>query len=162
MAEGRVVTSLEIKATVEEAWREITKTGVIQRACFDTVLVSDLKPGSPYRYTTADGKRTLFRGTILEVDPPRRFAITFKFPGEKEPVAKVVYELEAVPGGVRVTIVHELDPATKEGRSAAGGWTTFLSNLRAVLETGKPPLGTRIQYFVFRTFILPFMPKEVK
>lgn len=161
MAADRVVTSIDIKATIEEAWREITKTGAIQRACFDAVLVSEMKPGAPYRYTTPDGKRTLFKGTILEVDPPRRFALTFRFPGDEEPEKKVVYELSPVPSGVRVTVVHEgLDPATKDGRRNAGGWSTFLSNLRAVLETGKPSLGTRIQYFIFRNVVLPFMPKD--
>ncbi len=161
MAEGRVVTSIEIGVPIEAAWREITKTGALQRACFDTILVSELKPGTPYRYTSRDGKKTFIKGTILEVVPPRRLAITFKFPGSKEPEAKVIYELEAVPGGVRVTIVHEgLDTGTKDGRSIAGGWATFLKNLRAVLEKGQPPLGTRIQYFVFRTFVLPFMPKD--
>lgn len=161
MAAERVVTSIDIGVPVEAAWREITKTGALQRACFDTVLVSDLKPGSPYRYTSPDGKRTLFKGTILEVDPPRRFAITFKFPGAKGPEAKVIYELQAIPGGVRVTIVHEgLDTATKQGRSEAGGWPTFLKNLRAVLEEGKPSLGTRIQYWLFHKIVLPFMPKH--
>jgi uncharacterized protein YndB with AHSA1/START domain len=159
VAEGRVVTSIDISVPVEAAWREITKTGAVQRACFDAVLVSDLRPGSPYRYTTPDGKRTLFRGTILEVDPPRRFAITFKFPGSKGPEAKVIYELEAIPAGVRVTIVHEgVETTTRQGRSEAGGWKTFLGNLRAVLEKGKPPLGTRIQYFLFR-LLLPLFPK---
>jgi uncharacterized protein YndB with AHSA1/START domain len=163
LAAQRVVTSIDIAVPVEAAWREITKTGAIQRACFDTILVADLRPGAPYRYTSADGKRTLFRGTILEVDPPRRFAITFRFPGDKGPEAKVVYELEAIPGGVRVTIVHEgVDPQSKDGRRNAGGWTTFLGNLRAVLEKGKPSLGTRIQYFLFRNLVLPFMPKDPK
>lgn len=159
MAADRVVTSLDIKATIEQAWHEITKTGALQRACFDTILVTDLKPGSPYRYTTYNGKRTLIKGTILEVDPPRRLAMTFKFLGAKEPEAKVIYELQAIPGGVRVTIVHEgLDTATREGRQFADGWKTFLKNLDAVLVTGKPPLGARIQYFIFR-LVLPFMPK---
>lgn len=160
MAAERVVTSIDIGVPVEAAWREITKTGTLQRAFFDTVLVGDLRPGSPYRYTTPDGKRTFIRGTILEVDPPRRLALTFKFVGAKEPEAKVIYELQAIPSGVRVTIVHEgLDTATRQGRRVSGGWKSILANLRAVLETGKPPLGTRIQYFVFR-LVLPFMPKE--
>jgi uncharacterized protein YndB with AHSA1/START domain len=159
MAAERVVTSIDIGVPIEEAWREITKTGVLQRACFDTVLVGELKPGTPYRYETRDRSRALIRGTILEVDPPRRLALTFKFIGGKEPEARVAYELEPIPGGVRVTIVHEeLDTSTRHGRSVAGGWRTFLVNLRAVLETGQPPLMARIQFFIFR-LILPFLPK---
>ncbi len=159
MGEARTVVSLDIKATVEEAWREITKQGSVQRAFFDTVLVGDLKPGTPYRYTTPDGKRTFIKGTILEVDPPRRLVLTFKFVGAKEPEAKVTYELAAAGEGVRVTIVHEgLDVGSRQGRRVAGGWRDILANLRSVLETGGLPLGTRIKYAVFKV-LMPLLPK---
>jgi uncharacterized protein YndB with AHSA1/START domain len=160
MAPERVVTSLDIKATIEQTWHEITKTGALQRACFNTLLVGDLKPGSPYRYTSYNGKHTFIKGTILEVDPPRRLAMTFKFLGAKVPESKLVYELQAIPGGVRVTIVHEgLDLKNREDRQFADGWKSFLKNLRALLETGDVPFGTRVQYFIFK-LILPFMPKR--
>ncbi len=44
------VLSIEIAAPIEKVWNEITKTGAIQRALYNTVLETDLTPGSRLRY----------------------------------------------------------------------------------------------------------------
>jgi uncharacterized protein YndB with AHSA1/START domain len=159
VAEDRTVVRVDIKATIEEAWHEITRTGSVQRAYYDTVLQGEMRKGTEYRYTTPDGKRTFIKGMILEIDPPRRLVTTFRFLGSKDPEARVTYELETIPGGVRVTLVHEgLDTTKRQGRRVAAGWNEILGNLRITMETGRLPLGTRVKYAVMKV-LMPLMPK---
>lgn len=159
MAEKPIVVRVDIRASAEAAWNEIAKTGVVQRAYFDTVLFGELKPGAEYRYATPDGKHTFIRGRVLEVDPPRRLVTTFRFTGKGEPEGKVTTEIEPIPGGVRVTVTHEgLDTTKGTGRRAEGGWKSILGNLRRVLETGDVSAGMKFQYFLMRLF-MPLMPK---
>lgn len=70
------VVSIHIGVPVQRVWDEITKTGRIQRALYNTVLESDLQPGSPLRYYSPDRKRVFVVGEVVEVDPPRKFAHT--------------------------------------------------------------------------------------
>ena len=159
MAEKPIVVRVEIRATAEETWKEILKTGIVQRAYFNTVLFGDMKPGTEYRYATPDGKRTFIRGRVLEVDPPRRLVTTFRFTGKGEPEGKVTTEIEPLPGRVRVTVTHEgLDTTKGTGRRAEGGWKSILGNLQCVMETGVVSAGMRFQYFLMR-LLMPFMPK---
>lgn len=65
------VVSIHIDVPVQRVWDEITKTGRIQRALYNTVLESDLQPGSPLRYYSPDRKRVFVVGEVVEVDPPR-------------------------------------------------------------------------------------------
>ena len=73
-------------------------------------------------------------------------------------MCKVVYELKKVEGGVEVTLTVEDMPAgTKTAESMMGGGNFILKNLKAIVERGKPPLGTRMMYLMFGMleFVLP-------
>ena len=58
------VVSITIQAPVERVWDEITKTGTLQPAVYNTVLDCDMTPGSRLRYYSQNKKRVPFRSGI--------------------------------------------------------------------------------------------------
>lgn len=152
------VTSIEIAAPVEKVWAEITKTGSVQRPLYNTVLDTDLKPGSPIKYYSPDGKRIFVIGRVVEVEPPRKLSHTYMFTTKDEPPTLVTWELEASAGGCRVTVTHSgWTEAHKAPEKSAGGWREILGLLKSEIETGQIPLKTRIMYAVMdrMMFIMP-------
>lgn len=154
------VTSIEISAPVEKVWAEITKTGRVQRPLYNTVLETDLKPGSPIRYYSPDGKRIFVIGRIVDVDPPRMLSHTYMFTTKDEPATLVTWELEEAAGGCRVTVTHSgWTEAHKAPEKSAGGWKEILGLLKSEVETGQIPLKTRIMYAVMNGMMF-MMPKS--
>ncbi len=103
--------SIMINASIERVWHEITKTGHVQKAVYNTVLETDLVPGHRLRYYSIDKKRVFVVGEVVEVTPPTRFVHTYVLCQKPDPETLVTWELEAVEGGCRVNLTH-------------GGWTT--------------------------------------
>jgi hypothetical protein len=68
-----------------------------------------------------------------------------------EGFTRLTYEIEQIQDGVsRLTLTHELDKAPRlstllsgamENEGAGGGWAWVLSDLKSLLETGKPLAG---------------------
>lgn len=128
----------------------------------DTVLVSELLPGSPLRYLSPNGKYVFVRGTILEIEPPRRLVHTYQFTASPDPPSRVTWELEQIGGEVRVTLVHDqFEAANRTYKSVKRGWTSILQSLKRWIETGDIALGTKLQYSA-ASLMLPFLPKEFR
>lgn len=144
----RLVSKILIKGSIEDVWREITKTDEPQLAMFGAQMHRlTLGPGSPIRMRTPDGKYTSVVGDILEVDPPRRFSHTMKFTAYDEPYCKVTYELREVPGGVEFTLTSEDVPAGTKTESAMRRGGDFIAKtLKEVVESGRPAAFTRAIY----------------
>ncbi len=141
------VLSIEIKTSVQNVWNEITKTGKIQRALYNTVLETDLTPGSRLRYYSPDKKRVFIVGEIVEVDPPTKLSHTYKFTQQDEPPTLVTWHLEEIPDGCRITLTHGGWTAEhKAPEKVAAGWTDILAILKTDLETGDIPFKTKIMY----------------
>ena len=154
------VLEIRIKAPIQKVWDEITKRGAVQRPVMDTVLVSDLQPGSPFRYTSPNGKYTMVYGKILEIEPPRRLVHTYQFSLQQDPPSRVTWELEQVGDEVRVVLLHDdFATETKTYKSVGGGWKGILANLKLWLETGDIGMGTKMQYFMMYA-LLPLMAKK--
>jgi uncharacterized protein YndB with AHSA1/START domain len=85
-------------------------------------------------------------GEILEVDPPHRLVQTWRATWIGEGFTKLTYEIAALQGGVSsLTVIHELENAPGTAaqvagaiEGAGGGWAEILSDLKTLLETGKP------------------------
>lgn len=153
------VISIYIGVPVQTVWNEITKTGRIQRALYNTVLESDLRPGSKLRYYSPDRKRVFIVGEVVEVDPPRRLSHTYIMAMKPEPATLVTWELKEEQGGTRVTIVHTgWTSAHAAPEKVSAGWTEILSLLKQDLETGKLPLKTRVMYALMGMFMF-MLPK---
>jgi uncharacterized protein YndB with AHSA1/START domain len=153
------VISIHIAVPRQRVWDEITKTGRVQRALYNTVLETDLRPGGRLRYYSPDKKRVFIVGEVVEVDPPRRFSHTYMFTTRVEPMTLVTWELKEEKGGCRVTITHSgYTTAHKSPEKVKAGWTEILGILKHELETGDIPGKTKVMYTMMGWFMF-MMPK---
>jgi len=128
-----------ILATPEQIWDAITKPEFTERY-FHGVRI-ELRDG---RRISALGDMT-WDEEILEEDPPRRLVHRWTSAYDPELAAeepsRVTWEIEQQEDGTTLlTVVHdqlENAPKTAEGVSGTG-WMFVLSNLKTLLETGKP------------------------
>ncbi len=154
------VVSIDIGASVDRVWSEITKTGAVQRPLYNTVLESDLKPGSPVKYVSPDGKRIFVIGRVIDIDPPTMFQHTYIFTSKDEPPTLVTWNLEATDNGCRVTVTHTgWTDEHKAPEKSAGGWREILGLLKNEVETGQIPLKTRVMYSMMNRMMW-VMPKS--
>jgi len=154
-----------INAPIDRVWRELTKTGEAQGAIFNAWLHArgGLVPGAAMQMRTGSGKHTIVVGEVVECTPPHRFVHTHRFTQYEDPVCQVSYELEPVAGGVQVTLrVTGVTAGTKTAKDMAGGGTMIVNTLKAICETGRPALGTRMMYAMFSAleFVLPARTKS--
>jgi len=90
-------------------------------------------------------------GEVIESDPPRKLVQTYRFLFSDEMKAegftRVTWEIETTQSGFsRLTVTHELEDApimagmvaSKFSEMGTGGWAWILSDMKSVLETGKP------------------------
>lgn len=159
MQKTQAVFRVVINADIQRVWRELTKTDEQQGAIFNARMhVTRLAPGARMQMRTGSGNYTLVVGDILEYDPPHRYVHTHRFTQYDDPVCKVAYDLKPVSGGVEVTLtVIDLPAGTRTAKSMQSGGTMIVNTLKAICETGKPPLGTRIMYALMGAmeFVLP-------
>jgi uncharacterized protein YndB with AHSA1/START domain len=160
----KAVFEVVIQGTIEEVWREITKTDELQGAMFNSRLETDgLRPGGQVRMRTKSGKYTSVVGEVLEFDPPRRYAHTFRFTNYDDAPCRVIYDLrEEGPGRVRFTLtVLDMPAGTKTAKQMKQGGTMIVNTLKAIVETGRPSLGTRVLYMLFKV-LEPLSPARTK
>ena len=167
MAEpNKAVFRIVIAGTMEAVFRELTKTGEPQGAVFNSMLTLDqpgLVRGRKMQMRTVSGRHAIVVGEVIEHEPPTRFAHTHRFTQHEDPSCAVVYDLRKVEGGVEVTLTVENIPAgTGTEKEMRKGGDFILKNLKAIVETGKPPFGTRLMYAMFGAleFVLPAKTKS--
>lgn len=131
-----------IRSTPEKVWQALTDGAMTQQYYFGTKVSSDWKNGSTYRYTTGEGFEML-TGDVIEADPPRKLVTTFHAhwdeEAEKAGKSTVTYEITPLGDAVKLTLLHEgLDPAIGLTQGVMHGWSTILSGLKTLLDTGEP------------------------
>jgi uncharacterized protein YndB with AHSA1/START domain len=158
---------VHIKATPQAIWDAITKPEWTERYGYGGRGEYDLHPGGAYRGLTSEAMRkegaargfpvpdVAVDGEVIESDPPRKLVLTWRMLMGPELAAegftRLTYEIEEGQGGVsRLTVVHDLEGAPKlaallagerEAEGAGGGWSWVLSDLKTLLETGRPLAG---------------------
>jgi len=160
----RVVSKVFIRGTIDAVWREITKTDELQGCFFNARMhIDGLRPGGKVQMRSADGKYTSVVGEILEFDPPRRFAHTFKFTQYDDPPCKVTYDLKEVEGGVEFSLtVDDMPVGTKTARDMTRGADFITKTLKSIVEEGRPSLGVRMLYGMFKVLGPVMTPKRCR
>jgi len=150
----RAVFKVFIKGPIETVWREITKTDAVQQCFFNMRLhTPGLKPGAPFQMRTKDGKFVGVVGEVLEYDPPRRFATTFKFTKMDDPPCRIIYDLKEVVGGTEFVMTFEDLPAgTSTAKQMMSGGKFITGTLKSIVETGRPSLVVRTIYGLIGAF----------
>ena len=138
------VYSVYIKASPERVWRAITDGVETEQYYSGTRVGSDWKPGSPITYEYPDGK-VAADGEVLEIDPPRRLAMTFHARWDPETEAegpvRMTWEIEPAEDGAasKLTVVTSgLKAGSKTEREFTGGIVYIVSGLKTYVETGVP------------------------
>jgi uncharacterized protein YndB with AHSA1/START domain len=153
-----------IKATPEAIWDAITKPEWTQRYGYTGLVDYDLRPGGHYKVRPTPEFRAgaeargnelpevIIQGEVLEADPPRKLITTFHMLMDPqtaaEPATRITHEVKDTGNGVcSLTLTHELEGApvlaaiisgALEDEGAGGGHAWVLSDLKSLLETGKP------------------------
>ena len=155
----KAVFRVVINGSIDAVWRELTKQGEAQAAVFNAWLHAQaLTPGKKIQMRTASGKYVMVVGEVTDFTPPTRFAHTFRFTQYDDPECEVIYDLKQLPAGVECTLtVDRMPVGSKTAKDMQGGGSMIVNTLKAVVETGKPPLKIRIMYWMFGVleFVLP-------
>jgi uncharacterized protein YndB with AHSA1/START domain len=148
-----------VKATPRAVWDAITKPEWTQRYGHRGRTRYELRPGGSYRafgteeMVAQGGPEVVVEGEVVESDPPRRLIQTWHPVWDPdtagEPATRLSYEIRPEEGGVtRLTVIHDVEGAPNaaamvagEIEGAGGGWSYLLSDLKTLLETGRPMEG---------------------
>ena len=151
-----------IRTTPEAVWDAITKPEWTERYGYQGVADYDLRAGGRANSKPGAAMRefegipdVIIDGEFVEVDPPRKLVQTWRMlmdPEMKdEGFTRLTHEIEQIEDGVtKLTVIHELEGAPKlahmlaggrEAEGAGGGWAWVLSDLKSVLESGRPMAG---------------------
>ncbi len=138
MPKQKFVYAIFIRAAPEKVFHALTDGPTSRRYWFHE-NVSDWKPGSTWEHRRLDGSTVDVVGKVVEADPPRRLVTTWSRPADLDDPAKasrVTFQLEPVAGVTRLVVIHEdLEPRMVE--DVSGGWSSVLSSLKSLLETGE-------------------------
>ena len=147
-----------IRATPQAIWDAITQPEWTQRFGYGLRDEYDLRPGGAYRGYANAGMLAMgtpevaVDGEVIEADPPRKLVMTWRMAMDPRMVAegftRLTYEIEEGRGGVsRLSVIHDLTgtpghaamvAGTRQGPGEGGGWLWILSDLKSLLESGKP------------------------
>jgi uncharacterized protein YndB with AHSA1/START domain len=147
---------LHIKASPEQIWEALTNRA--EEFGYRAGVEYDLQAGTYRGFPNEEMREygmsgVIVDGEILEADLPRRLVQTwnplFDEQISAEPPARLTWETEQGPGGVTtLTLTSETDGAPMTAAitsgsvpEAGGGWPFVLSDLKTLLETGKPLSG---------------------
>jgi uncharacterized protein YndB with AHSA1/START domain len=151
------VYEVYIGAPAQRIWDAITNPEWNKKYGYRGPSVYELKAGGKYSAHAPPEMRAMgmpdvvIDGEVLEADPPRRLVQTYRFlfsdDMKAEGFTRLTWEIaETQSGFSRLTVTHELGGApimaamvsSKFSEQGAGGWSWVLSDLKSLLETGKP------------------------
>ncbi|MEM1447907.1 MAG: SRPBCC domain-containing protein [Planctomycetota bacterium] len=156
------VFETKIRGAIDAVWHEITKTDELQGAIFNARMhTSSMEPGGAIQMRTASGKYASIVGHILEYDPPRRLVHTLSFTTLDDPASTVEYDLEEDGDEVRFRLTVTMPRGTKTSKQMRQGGPMIVNTLKRIVETGKPSLGVRTLYALFKV-LEPITPKRCR
>ena len=147
-----------IKATPQAIWDAITKPEWAVKYGYACPVEYDLRPGGKFTCLSSEPMRAhgvpdvAIVGEVLESDPPKKLVQTWHPVWDPTSTAerptRLTYEIEEQNGLSVLTVTHDVAGAPSvarmvsgEQKEAGGGWAFVLSDLKTLLETGKPLVG---------------------
>lgn len=128
-----------IRTTPDALWRALTTSEFTARYWSGVIQETEWRVGGSVRFLR-DGE-LIDSGEVLEFDPPRRLAYTFKPEWNADlahlPPGRVSFGLERDGQVVKLTLVHDhiASPVIRNG--VGRGWPMVISTLKTLLETGE-------------------------
>jgi uncharacterized protein YndB with AHSA1/START domain len=102
----------------------------------------DARVGGAYRvrFRTLDGGEHEASGEFLELDPPRRIVMSYRWsfggpPEERGRTSRIEAELRPIEGGTELTFTHAALGDEASARDHEGGWSGALRKLVRHVET---------------------------
>lgn len=129
-----------IESTPERVWQALTDPDITAEY-WGHRNVSDWQQGSRWGHVRLDGSGVEdVYGEVVEAVPPRRLVTTWFDPNgpEDQVPSRAAFDIQPYQGIVRLTVTHTDLPDDQAHRDVSGGWAAVLSNLKSLLETGKP------------------------
>jgi uncharacterized protein YndB with AHSA1/START domain len=126
-----------IRTTPDRLWSALTDPADTANYYFGSAVKSDWKVGSPVDYLAPDGSMML-DGQIITIDPPRKLVTTFRphWGGQPGGTTRVTWDITPMGDVCRLILTHE--GLTDSDQPIRSGWVKILSELKTLLETGKP------------------------
>lgn len=151
------VFQIYIKATSEQIWEAITSPEINGRYGYRGQMHFDLRPGGRFEARANEIMRSMglpeviIDGEVVQCAPPKKLVQTYRFlfdeASRAEGFTTLTWEIEDTDAGFcRVAITHELGNAQAMAGAVSsnyndmggGGWNWILSDLKTLIETGKP------------------------
>ena len=134
----------------EEVWRAWTDPQALS-AWFGpgdlhsvTLAEMDVRPGGRYRirFHTRDGEQHEVSGVYERVDPHSLLVFSWAWRSTPERVSRVTVQLQSVPGGTDLVLLHDrlFDEAARAGHTR--GWTATLDKLGGWLTSATDRAGS--------------------
>lgn len=139
MSKPDFVYTIYIASTPEKVFEALTDAKMSERYWHGNSVVSDWKVGSPFALRLARHENDV-TGEVLEYDPPRRLAYSFRAHDGSDggKPSRVTFELERQRDQVRLTMVHDqFEPGSEVIEKVSKGWPLVLSSLKSYLECRK-------------------------
>ncbi|MGZ7445156.1 ArsR/SmtB family transcription factor [Paenibacillus sp. TH7-28] len=139
----RNIHRIAIKAKPEQIWQAITDPAKTSKFWFNCAICSSWEDGSPFELW--DGEEKKVEGTILEINPPRKLVVNWRFislPGtENDTASRITWEIDPhgeFQGVSLVTVIHdEFEQAAGTAKILENGLPIVISGLKTLLETGE-------------------------
>jgi uncharacterized protein YndB with AHSA1/START domain len=151
------IHEIYIRAPAQMIWDALTTPQWTAQYGYRAPLEYELKPGGKFRASSTAQMRamglpeTVVDGEVIQAEPPHKLVQTYRFlfsaQNEAEGFTRITWEIEPTDSGFcRLTVTHELEGAplmaaatsSKFNSRGGGGWTWILSDLKSLLESGKP------------------------
>ncbi|WP_024518939.1 SRPBCC family protein [Bradyrhizobium sp. Tv2a-2] len=140
MSKPEFVYVIYIASTPEKVFAALTDTESSRLYWHGNFVESDWKVGSPFALRLARREKSDIIGEILEYDPPRRLAYSFRAHDGSDggKPSRVTFELERQRDQVRLTLIHDrFEPGSEVLQKVSKGWPLILSSLKSYVECGK-------------------------
>lgn len=140
--------SIYIAATPEQIWKALTDPAITERYWSGTRVESDWQVGSTVLYRWQS--KITHEQSVLHAEPHRLLRHSF-YPvvaeiSTHEPPSRVSFEIAPIGRVTQLTLIHDsFNEGSALYRPYRTFWPMLLSNLKTLLETGKPLFGESVR-----------------